>query len=71
MGPVAEGQPGPEDVPWGTGKGDAKAMLQELKRQGFKGAFSIEYESGSGQELVDNVTKCVQWFAATTAELAK
>jgi len=71
MGPVAKGQPGPEDVPWGTGKGDAKAMLQELKRQGFKGAFSIEYESGSGQELVDNVTKCVQWFAATTAELAK
>ena len=71
MGPAEKGQPGCKDVPWGTGKGDAKAMLQELKRQGFKGAFSIEYESGSGQELVDNVTKCVQWFAATTAELSK
>ena len=59
------------DVPWGTGEGNAKAMLQELKSQGFKGVFSIEYESGSGQELVDNVAKCVEWFGATAAELSK
>ena len=32
------------DVPWGTGVSDVEAMLQELKRQGFKGVFSIEYE---------------------------
>lgn len=62
---------GAHDVPWGTGQGDAKAMLQELKRQGFKGVFSIEYESGSGQELVDNVAKCVEWFGATAKELSK
>ena len=59
------------DVPWGTGKGDAKAMLTELYRQRFKGVFSIEYESGSGQQLVDNVNKCVEFFAATAAELSK
>ncbi|MBM4019000.1 MAG: TIM barrel protein [Planctomycetes bacterium] len=69
MGPVEKGQPGPKDVPWGTGQGDAKAMLQELKRQGLRGVFSIEYESGSGQELVENVNKCVEWFAATAAQL--
>ena len=63
--------PGAHDVPWGTGKGNAKAMLEELKSQGFKGVFSIEYEIGSGQELVDNVAKCVEWFGATAKELAK
>jgi sugar phosphate isomerase/epimerase/HEAT repeat protein len=61
----------PQDVPWGTGVGNAKGMLEELKRQGFKGVFSIEYESGSGDELVSNVNKCVEWFAATAAELGK
>ena len=35
-----------EDVPWGTGKGDVKGMMQELKRQGFHGYLSIEYEHG-------------------------
>jgi sugar phosphate isomerase/epimerase/HEAT repeat protein len=63
--------PGAHDVPWGTGAGNAKAMLEELKSQGFKGVFSIEYEIGSGQELVDNVAKCVEWFGATAKELAK
>ena len=32
------------DVPWGTGASDAAGQLAELKRQGFKGVFSIEYE---------------------------
>jgi sugar phosphate isomerase/epimerase len=59
------------DVPWGTGAGNARAMLQELKRHGFKGVFSIEYEIGSGQELVDNVAKCVEWFGATAKQLSK
>jgi len=62
---------GAHDVPWGTGAGNAKAMLEEIKSQGFKGVFSIEYESGAGQELVDNVSKCVLWFAQTAKELSK
>ncbi|MCY3023899.1 MAG: sugar phosphate isomerase/epimerase [Planctomycetota bacterium] len=60
---------GGHDVPWGTGKGDAKAMLAELQRQGFKGVFSIEYEYGGGQQLVDNVAKCVTFFEETAKEL--
>jgi sugar phosphate isomerase/epimerase len=59
------------DVPWGTGIGDAKGQLAELKRQGFKGVISIEYEYSSGQQLIDNVAKCVEFFEATTKELAK
>ena len=63
------GNPKARDVPWGTGKGDPKAWLTELHRQGFKGVFSIEYESGSGQELLDNIAKCVEFFDKTAAEL--
>jgi sugar phosphate isomerase/epimerase len=32
------------DVPWGTGVGNVKAQMAELKRQGFHGAFGVEYE---------------------------
>ena len=59
------------DVPWGTGNGDAKGMMQELKRQGYKGYFSIEYEHGSLEELAENLPKCVEFFDRTCAELAK
>lgn len=59
------------DVPWGTGKGDPKAMLAELKRQGFKGYLSIEFEHGSLQDLEVSLPKCVQFFDATMKELGK
>ena len=32
------------DVPWGTGAGKTKALMAELKRQNFHGAFCVEYE---------------------------
>ena len=32
------------DLPWGTGISDIPAILEVLKRQGFKGVISIEYE---------------------------
>lgn len=35
---------GPHDVPWGTGISNIKAVLTELKRQGFKGPMFAEYE---------------------------
>jgi sugar phosphate isomerase/epimerase len=38
MGPLAH------DMPWGQGKADVKALLKEIKRQGIKAVFSIEYE---------------------------
>jgi hypothetical protein len=49
------------DVPWGTGVGNAGAMLAEMKRQGFKGVFSIEYEHTTPQLMCD-VKKCVCYF---------
>ncbi len=35
---------GPHDVPWGTGISNIKGVLQELKRQHFKGPIFAEYE---------------------------
>jgi len=59
------------DVPWGTGKCDARGMLEEIKRQGVRPVISIEYESTTGQTLVDNVRKCVEWFNTQATELAR
>jgi len=57
------------EVPWGTGAGDLKAVLVELKQQGFKGVFSIEYEKWDGEQT-ENIRKCVAFFEKTCAELA-
>jgi sugar phosphate isomerase/epimerase len=57
------------DVPWGTGRGDMKGMLTELKRQGYKGYMSIEYEYGDVKHLDENLPKCVEFFDKTMAEL--
>jgi sugar phosphate isomerase/epimerase len=59
------------DQPWGTGKGDARAMLAELKRQGFRGLIDVEYEDGAGTKLEDNVARCIAFFDQTARELAK
>ena len=59
------------DVAWGTGKGDMKGMLVELKRQGYKGYLSIEYEYGDLEHLNANLPKCVEFFDKTVAELGK
>ena len=42
--PRPQGPPGPHDVPWGTGVSNIKGVLQELRRQNFKGPFFAEYE---------------------------
>jgi sugar phosphate isomerase/epimerase len=57
------------DQPWGTGACEAKAMLAELKRQGFKGVISIEYEHVDAK-LKDNVKACAEWWFKTVKELA-
>jgi sugar phosphate isomerase/epimerase len=59
------------DVEWGTGRGDPRAMLTELKRQGFKGYLSIEFEFGDIAHLDKNLPKCVAFFDKTCEELAK
>jgi sugar phosphate isomerase/epimerase len=63
--------PNAHDVVWGTGKGDIKGMLEELKHQGYKGYLSIEFEYGSVKDLDANLPKCVEYFDKTMADLVK
>ncbi len=58
------------DVVWGTGKVDVGACLKELKRQNAKVLMSIEYEKGSGDELVQNVAKSIQYLSDQATKLA-
>jgi sugar phosphate isomerase/epimerase len=58
------------DVPWGTGVGNIKAQMAELKRQHFHGAFCVEYEY-HWDNSVPEIAECVKFFNATCAELAK
>ena len=64
------GDKGGQDVPWGTGTGNAKGMMEEYKRQGAKIAFLIEYEHFS-PGLVQDVAHSVKFFGDTCEELAK
>jgi sugar phosphate isomerase/epimerase len=57
------------DVPWGTGVSDVKGMLTEVRRQGIKAVFLIEYEYLS-PTLVQEVVGCVNCFDKVAAELA-
>jgi sugar phosphate isomerase/epimerase len=58
-----------ECVPWGTGKGRLREILIEMKRQGFRGVFAIEYEPYKPENF-DRVRECAAWFEKTAAELA-
>jgi sugar phosphate isomerase/epimerase len=58
-----------KDVPWGTGVCDVKAMMAELKRQGARPLFLVEYETSTGTELVRNVAKCCEVFSGIATEL--
>lgn len=62
------GRGGEHDVPWGTGAGNVRAILEELKKQGYTGLFSIEYEHNWTTNMPE-LAKCVEWFNKTTAEL--
>jgi sugar phosphate isomerase/epimerase len=58
---------GAHDVPWGTGRGDVKGMLAEVKRQGVKPVFSMEYEHSF---TMPELAQCVAYFDKVAAELA-
>ncbi len=64
-------QPGPgaHDVPWGTGVCDVKGMLTEVRRQGVRAVFSIEYEYNWTTSLPE-LAKCVAYFDKISDELA-
>ncbi len=55
-------------VPWGTGKANIKAILTELRRQNFKGVFSIEYEYNWENSLPE-MQQCVEYFNKVASEL--
>jgi sugar phosphate isomerase/epimerase len=60
--------PDAHDVPWGTGKGDVKAWLAEVHRQGIKPVFSVEYEYNWGKSLPE-IAQSVAYFDKVAAEL--
>lgn len=61
--------PQAHDVPWGTGVANSKAIMAELKRQNFHGAFCVEYEY-HWDNSVPEIAQCVKFFNQTCAELA-
>ena len=48
------------DVPYGQGVGDIKRTLEEIKKQGFQGNISVEYEYNWDNSVPD-VTKCIDF----------
>jgi len=63
-----EKDPEAYDVPWGTGVADLPEVLTELKRQGFKGLFDIEYEH-NWYNNVPEIKESVENFYNMVAEL--
>jgi sugar phosphate isomerase/epimerase len=54
------GNPKAHDMPYGTGVSDVKAILDELKRQGFKGHIAIEYEYHQENPAAE-IKECVEY----------
>jgi sugar phosphate isomerase/epimerase len=54
------------DVPWGTGRGDLKGVLAEVKRQQIKLVFSMEYEH---RFTMAELGQCVAYFDKVAVEL--
>jgi len=59
---------GAHDVVWGTGKANMGAILAELKKQGFRGVFSVEYEHNWLNSMPE-IADCAAYFDRTASEL--
>jgi sugar phosphate isomerase/epimerase len=68
IAPKVEGEKEQHDVIWGKGILDVKGMLQELKRQNFKGVFAIEYEFNWDNSVPD-IKECVNYFNQVTDQI--
>lgn len=53
------------DVPYGTGVSDVKAILTELRRQGFDGNISLEYEY-NWDNSVPEIAQCIGYVRGFT-----
>lgn len=58
------------DVPWGAGMCNISGVLYELKRQGFEGVFSIEYEYNWNNSQAE-VHESVNYFNRVAYWLSK
>jgi sugar phosphate isomerase/epimerase len=56
------------DVPLGEGISNVRGVLAELRRQGFRGQFAVEYENESGN-LMDDVKKCIRFVRGVVGDL--
>lgn len=57
-----------DDVIWGKGVLDVEGMLNELKRQNFKGVFSIEYEYNWDNSVPD-IKECIKYYDELTNKI--
>ncbi|MBN1344791.1 MAG: sugar phosphate isomerase/epimerase [Phycisphaerae bacterium] len=56
------------DTIWGQGTCDARGILTELHRQGFRGVISVEYEY-NWDDSVPDIARCAAFFQEVTDEL--
>jgi sugar phosphate isomerase/epimerase len=56
------------DVPWGNGVSNIAGVMEELKRQGFKGVLSAEYEYNWNNSTPD-VTASAKYFREVARKL--
>ncbi len=49
------------DVPWGVGNSNVAGVMHELRRQGFKGSFSIEYEH-NWENSMPEIAESIAYF---------
>lgn len=68
IAPKQAGEAEQHDVIWGTGILDVKEMLKELKKQNFKGVFSIEYEYNWDNSVPD-IKQCINYFNRIADEI--
>lgn len=59
---------GAHDVVWGTGIANVKGIMQEMKRQNYKGAITIEYEY-NWKNSVPEIRESLKNFRSITQEL--
>lgn len=58
------------DVPWGLGVGNIAGVMHEMKRQGFEGHLSVEYEH-NWEHSVPEIREAIEYFARVSNSLAK
>jgi len=58
------------DVPWGTGNSNVAGVMNEMKRQGFQGPISVEYEH-NWLNSVPEVRESLEYFSRVSNALMK